>query len=83
MKTTLENLVLNDHGIALDPATGETYRLTGPALQLLRLLQQGADEAGLLRFLLEEYDVDEATARRDLDIFLSSLEQMKWLEGSA
>ncbi|MCE0497184.1 MAG: PqqD family protein [Methylacidiphilales bacterium] len=83
MKTTLEKLVLNDHGIALDPATGETYRLTGPALQLLRLLQRGEDEDGLLRFLLDEYNVDEATARRDLDVFLATLEQMKWLEGSA
>ena len=83
MKTTLENLVLNDHGIALDPVSGETYRLTGPALQLLRLLQQGADDDGLLRFLLEEYKVDEATARRDLDVFLTTLERMKWLEGSA
>ena len=83
MKTTLENLVLNDHGIALDPATGETYRLTGPALQLLRLLREGADEDALLHFLLEDYDVDEATARRDLDAFLATLERMKWLEGSA
>ncbi len=83
MKKPLENLVLNDHGLALDPATGETYRLTGPALQLLRLLQQGEDEDCLLRFLLEEYKVDEATARRDLDAFLATLERMNWLEGSA
>jgi PqqD family protein of HPr-rel-A system len=82
MTPTLENLLFKDHGIALDPATGETYRLTGPAPQLLRLLKQGADEEGLLRFLLDEYDVDEATARRDLDVFLATLERMKWLKGA-
>lgn len=80
MTNTLENLLLNDRGIALDPATGETFRLVGPAVQLIRLLQQGADEQALLRHLLDEYKVDESTARRDLDVFLGTLEQMNWLE---
>jgi PqqD family protein of HPr-rel-A system len=80
MTTVLENLLLNDRGIAFDPASGETYRLVGPAVHLVRLLQQGADEAALLQYLLDEYSVDEATARRDLDVFLGALEQMKLWE---
>ena len=80
MTTILENLLLNDRGIAFDPASGETYRLVGPAVHLVRLLQQGADDAALLQYLLDEYDVDEATARRDLDNFLGTLEQMKLWE---
>ena len=80
MTTILENLLLNDRGIAFDPASGETYRLVGPAVQLVRLLQKGADDAALLQHLLEEYDVDESTARRDLDVFLGTLEQMKLWE---
>ena len=80
MTTVLENLLLNDRGIAFDPASGETYRLVGPAVHLVRLLQQGADDAALLQYLLEEYEVDAATARRDLDNFLGALEQMKLWE---
>jgi PqqD family protein of HPr-rel-A system len=83
MTMTLDNLLLNDRGIAFDPASGETYRLVGPAVALVRLLQKGADESELLRFLLDEYDVDESTARRDLDAFLGMLEKMKlWEAGS-
>jgi PqqD family protein of HPr-rel-A system len=82
MTTILENLLLNDRGIAFDPASGETYRLVGPAVQLVRLLQKGADDADLLRYLLEEYNVDESTARRDLDVFLGALEQMKLWEAA-
>jgi len=77
MTTALENLLLNDRGIAFDPASGETYRLVGPAVQLVRLLQKGADDDALLQYLLNEYDVDESTARRDLDVFLGTLEEMK------
>jgi PqqD family protein of HPr-rel-A system len=83
MTTTLENLLLNDRGIAFDPATGETYRLIGPAVHLVRLLQKGANNDDLLRYLLEEYAVDEATARRDLEVFLGTLEQMKLWEEAA
>ena len=82
MTTTLDNLLLNDRGIAFDPATGETYRLVGPAVQLVRLLQKGADDEALLQYLLNEYNVDESTARRDLDVFLGTLEEMK-LRGTA
>ncbi len=80
MTTILENLLLNERGIAFDPASGETYRLVGPAVHLVRLLQQGADNAALLQYLLDEYDVDEATARRDLEAFLGTLERMKLWE---
>lgn len=80
MTTTLENLLLNDRGIAFDPVSGDTYRLVGPAVQLVRLLQKGSNDAALLDYLLEEYDVDESTARRDLEVFLGTLEQMRLWE---
>ena len=77
MPTIIDSLLLNERGIAFDPVSGETYQLLGPAAPLVKLLQQGADNATLLQFLLEEYDVDALTARRDLDAFLHSLEQMR------
>ena len=83
MTMILENLLLNDRGIAFDPASGETYRLIGPAVHLVRLLQKGADDDTLLQYLLDEYDVDESTARRDLDVFLGTLEQMKLWEAAS
>jgi PqqD family protein of HPr-rel-A system len=83
MTTALDNLLLNDRGIAFDPVSGETYRLIGPAVQLVRLLQNGADEHTLLQHLLTEYEVDEATARRDLDVFLGTLEEMKLRESAS
>lgn len=82
MTTILENLILNDHGVAFDPKSGETYHLFGPAIELVKLLQRGADDDTLLRYMLEEYDVDEATARHDLNEFLHSLERMKLWEAT-
>jgi PqqD family protein of HPr-rel-A system len=80
MTSTLENIMLNDKGIAFNPVTGETFRLVGSAVPLVRLLKQGADSAALLDYLLKEYKVDQATAQRDLDAFLATLERMNWVE---
>ena len=82
MTPTLENIMLNDKGIAFNPVTGETFRLVGSAIALVRLLKQGADSAALLQYLLDEYEVDQATAQRDLDVFLGALEQMKLWEAA-
>jgi len=82
MTTLLDNLQLNERGLAFDPASGEIYRLVGPAIALVRLLQKGANDSDLFRFLLDEYDVDESTARRDLDAFLGMLEKMKLWEAA-
>jgi len=77
MNVILDHLLLNERGIAFDPASGEMYRLVGPAYGLVRLLQHGAGKDELLRYLLEEYEIDEATARRDLDAFFQMLEKLK------
>lgn len=77
--TTLAGLLLNDRGIAFDPVKGETYQLSVTALELIRLILDGADEARLLGHLTDTYDVSPLSARRDLQAFLGTLERMRWI----
>ena len=79
MNNTLTNLLLNDRGVAFNPSTGDTLLLSLTALRLVKLLQTGENEDSLLRHLLEEYEVEDSTARRDLDSFLTQLNQMQLL----
>ena len=79
MNATLQDLLLNDRGFAFEPASGQTYQLSPTGLRVVRLLQEGADENAVLDKLIEEYEVDENTARRDVDSFLSSLREMGWV----
>ena len=46
---------------------------------LFRVLEKGADEEALVAALLSEYDVEEATARRDVRAFLDTLRAAKVL----
>jgi hypothetical protein len=72
----VESLLVDERGVAVDSETGATFRLIGPALPLMRLLQQGATEEQMLEYLLHDYDVDKDTAQRDLEIFLHALEKL-------
>jgi hypothetical protein len=80
MTFSLQHLQLNDQGIAINTVTGETYRLIGPAFHLVRLLQKGANVEDLLPWMLGTYDIDEYTARRDLELFITMLEKLNWIE---
>ncbi|MBO7345882.1 MAG: PqqD family protein [Clostridia bacterium] len=42
---------------------------------LWELLQKGAEKEDLVKALLEEYEVDEQTASKDVDVFIEKLEQ--------
>ena len=80
MTANLPDLMLNDRGFAFDPSNGETFQLNPTGLRIVRLLQQGKNEDDALATLMEEFEVDENTARRDLESFLGSLTQLGWLE---
>ncbi len=78
MPASLQDLLLNDRGFAFDPAGGETFQLSATGLRVVRLLQQGCNEGAILQHLLDEYEVDEHTAERDLETFFGELEQLGW-----
>lgn len=46
---------------------------------LWRLLENDIDEAGLLTALLKEYDIDEQTAKADIDEFLATMRKAELL----
>lgn len=44
---------------------------------LWKALEKGATEEELLKAMLEEYDVDEETARSDINAFIQKLQEAK------
>jgi hypothetical protein len=47
---------------------------------LWELLEKGAEKDELLKALLSEYDVDEATAKKDIENFIEKLEDTGLVE---
>jgi len=50
-------------------------KLTESGAFLWRLLEKGADREELVAALLDEYEVDEVTASKDVDRFVDSLRE--------
>jgi hypothetical protein len=71
--TRLRDLLVNENGFAFDPSTGFTYNISLPGLDIIKWFRDGATESDVLHRLLEEYDVEERRAARDLDAFIGSL----------
>jgi hypothetical protein len=79
MNAKLDDLLLNDRGFAFDAVEGLSYQLSPTALRLVRWMQEGeSSEPALLQKLQSEYEVDEHTARRDLESFLGSATELAW-----
>jgi len=79
MSTPLSEIMLNDKGFAFDPTTGESFQLSTTGLEIVRALRDAPDRDAALAKLIAEFEVDENTARRDIDQFLSSIEKIGWL----
>jgi PqqD family protein of HPr-rel-A system len=79
MSTPLAEIMLNDKGFAFDPTTGESFQLSTTGLEIVRALRHAPDRDAALAKLIAEFEVDENTARRDFDQFLSSIEKIGWL----
>lgn len=73
---------VDDEIVILDLDQSRYLTLGGSGAALFDLLQQGSDVEGLVAALLASYDVDEDTARRDVDAFVDQLRQANLLEGS-
>lgn len=59
---------------------GGMVQMNGTAAYVVGLLQKRTNEERLIKSLMEEYAVDEPTARRNVEGILTQLRTAGWLE---
>jgi hypothetical protein len=65
--------------IVLDLPSSQYFAITGVGSRVFQLLAEDRSVDDLVITILAEYDVDEATARRDVTAFVDRLHQAKLL----
>ena len=70
------DLTLSKSGFVFDHSTGLTYTLNATGQFILGRLQNGANPDDILLELTEEFEVPEATARKDIDDFQRQLREL-------
>ena len=73
----LSHLAINDEGFIFNPLTGESWISNKTGLFILKRLKEGKSQEEIIRLLLEEFDIDQDTAQRDLIDFLDKMRSYK------
>ncbi|MEZ6044054.1 MAG: PqqD family protein [Planctomycetaceae bacterium] len=68
-----QNLIINDNGFVFDPQSGQTFSANQTGVEMIRWMNEGATADTVIMRLQDQYGIDQFTATRDFESFLSSL----------
>lgn len=68
-----KNIAVSENGFIFNPMTGDSFSVNETGVFILQKLKESESEETILKFLMEEYDLDTYTAEKDLNDFLSML----------
>jgi hypothetical protein len=71
----LKNLAISESGFLFDPVTGYSYNLNSTAIILLRQLQEGKTRTHILSEMEQCYQANLNDLERDLEQFLTQMEE--------
>lgn len=74
------NLAVSEEGFLFLPTTGESFMLNEIGKIVIRLLKNGKTVEEIIERLTEEFDVDERTAEKDVNDFLTQLKNFRLVE---
>ncbi|HKI77529.1 MAG TPA: PqqD family protein [Ignavibacteriaceae bacterium] len=68
-----ENLAISDSGFLFFPSTGETFTVNELGKLIINNLQAEKSSVDIIRHIIELFDIDQQTAERDFEDYLSQL----------
>jgi len=75
-----KNIALSDSGFLFNPSTGDSFSINPIGNFILRLMQDGKDEAQIIQAVLNEYMTDRDTVEKDMYDFKNMLNASKLTE---
>jgi hypothetical protein len=68
-----ENIAISESGFLFLAGTGETFTLNQIGKEIFNLIRSKSSDEEIINSLVKEYDVDKATAQKDLADFFTQL----------
>ncbi len=69
-------MTLTKGGFLFDHSTGLTYTLNTTGRDIFERFQEGSEASEIVRSLIAEFEVDEETARGDLEDFVRQMREL-------
>ena len=76
LREVAENYIVVAVGEAVKEFNG-LINLNSTGAFLWKILEKGAEEEDLVKALLEEYEIDEETAKNDVSLFVKKIKEAK------
>jgi PqqD family protein of HPr-rel-A system len=76
------NIAISDSGFVFDARTGDSFTLNSTGLEIVQLIKEGKDYAGVLQSFLDKYEVDPESFERYYLDFVATLKQMNLIDGN-
>jgi hypothetical protein len=67
------NLAISENGFLFFPSTGDSFTLNEIGSSIVRLLKSDKSKSEIIEVIVEEYDIDENSAERDVTDFITQL----------
>jgi Coenzyme PQQ synthesis protein D (PqqD) len=69
-----KNIAVSDTGYIFNPTNGDSFSCNPVGSDIISLLKDGVDKAGIISYIIEKYDVNQRTVERDLEDFLIQMQ---------
>jgi len=67
------NLAISENGFLFFPSTGDSFTLNEIGSSIVGLLKSNKSKSEIIEAIVEEYDIDENSAERDVTDFITQL----------
>ena len=74
------SLAISDTGFIFDPETGNSYTSNPIGVEIIGHLKKGKSSDEIKHHIIEQYDIDESTAEKDLLDFVGMLNHFQLIK---
>jgi hypothetical protein len=75
-----ENTAISESGFLFLAGTGESFTLNQIGKEIFSLIQKKSSEEEIIKSIANDYDIDKATAHKDLADFITQLKHYSILK---
>jgi hypothetical protein len=73
------DIAISESGFVFNPTTGESFTVNPIGAKIIQLIREKKSSEETVKFITEQYNIDDRSAENDLNDFISMLKQYEIL----
>jgi hypothetical protein len=77
-----KNIAVSDSGFIFNPGTGDSFSTNPIGIKIVNMLKEQHEDSEIIKAIMNDYNVDEATFEIDLQDFMNMLKTYQLTENN-